>query len=153
MSVRYRPRGFDAKPGRRVAYVFENEITRKKGIPPKTSYGMIMGVHNGFAWVRFDGNDWDSTVPIPLLADESEPGAAEGVADWSEWYRRHPASRVDPWEAEWQEWRENDAYDERTNVRKALMRRAEERSGLFDYWKRPTRSWYVRNRIPMPKGM
>jgi hypothetical protein len=145
MAVRYRKRGFDARPGRRISYVFQNEITKAKGIPPKTSYGVIRSVYNGMASVRFDGNDFDSSVPPIYLAPEDAPGECDG-GDFGEWLRNHPA-RPKNTGFDWDRWRETERQDPRTGVRTDLTKRAEARFGPFIYWKRPTDDWYRRNGI------
>jgi hypothetical protein len=49
MAVRYRPKGADLRPGTEVVYVFQNEVTRAKGIPTSYTPCVVTGVHNGQA--------------------------------------------------------------------------------------------------------
>lgn len=158
MAVRWKPRGLDMHPGRRVCYKFWNEITEAKGIPPRYTYGTIRYVRAGHAMVDFEGTEPpylpSAEIPIPYLAPDDDPDNALGFREgegYTEWWNRHkheyviPSLRYTP--ARWEPW------DYEVNARAALVERAENRFGHRSYWKRATRNWYKRNRIPLPADL
>lgn len=145
MSVRYKPRGVDMRPGRRVCYKFENEVTREKGIPARYTYGTILGVHQGHARVAFEDTEPPylpvASIPIPCLAPDDDPDNPVGYGNLSyqEWWDKHRIkSTAELWE---------ERFPRGPNV----VERAEARFGPSAYWKRATRNWYRRNGIPLPR--
>lgn len=142
-------------PGRRVCYKFENEITRKKGIPARYSYGTIRSVWQGHATVVFEDVEPpylpSASIPIPCLAPDDDPDNPVGFRglSYEEWWNRHRTMTTDEkWEALWAN--DGGRYHPHISARAALVERAEKRFGPRAYWKRPTRNWYRRNGYPMP---
>jgi len=100
MSVRWRPKGHDCRPGSRVTYWFANDVTRRKRIAPKSTDGTVLGAHNRSIRVRFD-NGTVGAVPGSCLGPEGETyrqasarQRAIGDAWYVEWLRS--GHRTDP---------------------------------------------------------
>jgi hypothetical protein len=89
MSVRYRERGFDARPGRRCSHVFANSVTEAKGIPPKVSRGTILSTYGRQARVLMDdapldnGKPYVSTHFAYSLCPEDQPELKGWPANWA----------------------------------------------------------------------
>lgn len=92
MSVRWKPRGHDARPGTRFTYWFANDVTRKQRIPPKRADGVVVGSWGKSVGVRFDGQERIAYLPGYFVGPEGET--------YKRWQARL-ASYPDDWFTQW----------------------------------------------------
>lgn len=142
MAVRYRPRGFQIRPGDRVSYWFENSVTEAKGLAPSHSTALVHRIGHGFRGftevdVTFESTGHRTTAPMALfgpLGETIEEARTAGRGYPEGYFGKHDFRPR--YERKYEAWQRAHAAHP---ISPDLLERAIERFGPRDGWGRAQR--------------